>query len=259
MAYNSENNNYNQQNNIQQSCLRSAPKRKKSKQFIIIAVMAAVCFFSIAATVAIVVLHGVLNHDKNADEGPKDKYNHEEELNDETYTEDEQDNVFETLAPIEITTTVPETEPAPENAEIFVRASASSVLSDQGDHNYSATNVLRNDDSCWCENAVGTGVGEWIKLELPETQILNGIAVVNGYAGTERQYTHNGKLRDITLMFSNGSSESFTLEVFGVDDRNIVQNIELTNPVETSYVIIRIDSVVAGECDDTCLTFVDPY
>ena len=83
--------------------------------------------------------------------------------------------------------------------------------------------------------------------------------IVNGYAGTEKQYDYNSKISEIRLDFSDGSSTNVNLKVFGTSERKSIQNISLSQPIETEYVKITIVSVTKGDCEDTCLTFVEPY
>ena len=146
-----------------------------------------------------------------------------------------------------------------ESASYFKNPSASSVLPDQAGHQYSAANVLRNDGTCWVENASDYGEGEWIKLELPSLQKLSGLRIVNGYAGTEKQYDYNSKISEVRLDFSDGSSTNVNLKVFSTAERKSIQNISFSQPIETEYVKITIVSVTKGDCKDTCLTFVEPY
>lgn len=152
-----------------------------------------------------------------------------------------------------------ETQKTLENATYFKSASASSVLPDQAGHQYSASNVLKNDGTCWCEDDSEYGEGEWIKLDLPAVQKLSGLHIINGYAGTEKQYDYNSKITEVRLEFSNGSSTTVSLNVFPTSQRKTVQNIKFNQPIETDYVKITIVSVSKGECKDTCLTFVEPY
>lgn len=152
-----------------------------------------------------------------------------------------------------------ETQKTIERASYFKSASASSVLPDQAGHQYSADNVLRNNGTCWAENASDYGEGEWIKLELPSLQKISGLRIVNGYAGTEKQYDYNSKISEIRLDFSDGSSTNVNLKVFSTSERKSIQNISFSKPIETEYVKITIVSVTKGDCKDTCLTFVEPY
>ena len=144
-------------------------------------------------------------------------------------------------------------------ASAFSDASASSVLSDQEGHSYSASNVLENDGACWCEGASDYGEGEWIKLELPERQLVNGLRIVNGYAGTKTQYDSNSKPEEINIEFSDGTSVNVELTVFSTSKRKSIQNIVFSAPVATEYVKITIVSVSGSQYKDTCLTYVEPF
>ncbi len=146
-----------------------------------------------------------------------------------------------------------------EDATYFTKATASSVLPNELQYNYKASNVLKDDGTCWCENSSGYGVGEWIKLELPYTQRVNGLELINGYAGTEKQYNYNSKISEVLIEFSNGQSLTVDLNVFDVSQRKSIQFINFSQSVETSYVKITIKDVVKGDCEDTCLTYVAPY
>ena len=145
------------------------------------------------------------------------------------------------------------------NASAFSDATASSVLGDQAGHSYKAENVLKNDGTCWCEGASDYGEGEWIKLELPEKQLLSGVKIINGYAGTSKQYSSNSKPEEIKIEFSDGRSVNVDLTVFSTEKRKSTQDIKFSSPVATEYVKITIVSVDKGEYKDTCLSFVEPY
>ncbi len=146
-----------------------------------------------------------------------------------------------------------------EDATYFSKATASSVLPNELQYNYKASNVLNDDGTCWCENSSGYGVGEWIKLELPYVQRVNGLELINGYAGSEKQYNYNSKISEVLIEFSNGQSLTVDLVVFDASQRKSVQFINFSQPVETSYVKITIKDVDKGDCEDTCLTYVAPY
>ena len=145
------------------------------------------------------------------------------------------------------------------NATYFSNASASSVLPDMDKHNYSASNALKNDGTCWCEGADGYGIDEWIKFELPETQLVSGIKIKNGYAGTEKQYNDNSKPLDILIEFSNGQTTPTTLSALDVKQRSSLQKVTFSSPVETDYVKIVIKSTSKADCEDTCITYVEPF
>ncbi|MBQ3330539.1 MAG: discoidin domain-containing protein [Ruminococcus sp.] len=145
------------------------------------------------------------------------------------------------------------------SASAFSGATASSVLADQAGHSYAAENVLKNDGACWCEGASDYGEGEWIRLDLPEKQLLSGLKIVNGYAGTAKQYSSNSKPEEIKIEFSDGRSVNVDLEVFSTEKRKSTQDIRFSSPVATEYVRITIVSVAGSEYKDTCLSYVEPY
>ena len=144
------------------------------------------------------------------------------------------------------------------DATTFTGASASSTLEDQQGYNYSPSNVLSNDSTCWVEGASGNGVDEWIKLELPSNQRVYDLRIVNGYAGSEKQYANNAKIKKIRIEFSNGDSTTADLKVFPTSQRNTVQVVSLSKPVVTDYVKITILDYEASVFEDTCLTYVAP-
>ncbi|MBR1483239.1 MAG: PASTA domain-containing protein [Ruminococcus sp.] len=146
-----------------------------------------------------------------------------------------------------------------QQATYFLNPTASSVLADQQGHNYAPSNVLAYDSTCWVEGAAGLGIGEWIQLELPEAQQLNGLRIVNGYAGSEKQYTYNSKVTRLQIEFSDGQSTIADLEVFSPSNRKTVQVVSFSHPVVTEYVRLTILDAQAGDCSDTCLTYVAPY
>jgi hypothetical protein len=152
-----------------------------------------------------------------------------------------------------------EVQPPAESATRFSSASAASVLPDQSGHSYAPSNVLRNDDTCWVENAAGCGEGEWIQLDLPSRQRVSGLYLVNGYAGSAEQYDYNSKISKIKLDFSDGSSAIADLQVYDSSMRKTIQNIKLDMPVDTEYVRLTILGAQPGKCEDTCLTFAAPY
>lgn len=239
---------------------RTAPKEKDNNVLLRTVVIVAICVLTvlICATLVVFGLRGSESDDKSSDDDNNktsqvDDENLEYSTSVETKYVEEPTEAESLGAEIEYATT------SLEKATYFSGASASSVLPDQAEFNYSASNVLIDNDACWCENNSNAGVGEWIKLELPREQLLSGLKIINGYAGTATQYTENGKLKKITIEISTGQTVSTTLNVFSVDQRNTIQYIDFTTPVATSYVKIYIDSVVEGNCKDTCLTYVAPY
>ena len=160
--------------------------------------------------------------------------------------------------------------PAPPDATYFSDATASSQLGDQTDsetkitYNYNASNVLSRDATCWCEGADGTGVGEWIRLDLPGTRRLRGIGIINGYAGNKKQYENNSMPTKVQLEFSNGETITSSLYVMSYQESRSLQKIDFSSVfddgyVDTDYVKITILDASDAFYDDTCITYVEPY
>ena len=145
------------------------------------------------------------------------------------------------------------TDPDYDNAYEFVSASASSTL-----EGFSADNLLVNDDTCWTEGVDGYGEGQWIQLDLPETQTLNGLHIVNGFAGTREEYEKHSRPNLVEIEFSNGRSTTIALKPLESNQRKSINIVDFTEPVNTDFVRINIVSVYEGETENTSITYVKP-
>lgn len=238
-------------------------KKKSYKKVIVVSILLSVAILVGSLSFLIHRLSAVNNINSNGQfhqnskvsEGVDDDSSYSSEMTDKKEKNDLEDKNSDSLAAV----IEYETMQALESATYFKKAFASSVLPDQDGHNYNPSNVLREDGTCWCEDASGYGEGEWIQLDLPELQRVSGLHLINGYAGTEKQYDYNSKISRLRLDFSDGNSTTVDLQVFKTSQRKTIQNITLSKPVETEYVRITILSVKSGDCKDTCLTFVEPY
>lgn len=157
-----------------------------------------------------------------------------------------------------------------ENREIpIARISASS---DQGkgseERRYTPDQAIDGDyNTCWMAAAKNNGkggVGNWIQANLDKTTTLNGIKLLNGngwngmYQGKQvatNLYNINGRIRDFTLTFSDGTVFTFTAadvreESFG---RNVFR---FPHAVDATWVRLTVDSAYIGSKWDTvvCLS-----
>lgn len=142
------------------------------------------------------------------------------------------------------------------NAAIYV--TASSTLPASAKYSYDASNVLDGSpDTAWAEGAEGNGVNQWIMLtaDAGERALLSKLSILNGYQRTESTYYANGRIKEIEIEFSDGSTIQHTLA-----DSTGWQNIPLVQQVETSSVRIIIKSVYAGSSyEDTCIGGITCY
>lgn len=104
----------------------------------------------------------------------------------------------------------------------------------------------------WTEDAYGNGVGEYIHFDFTDTVQLNSIRIRGGNRRDHLHYAANSRPARITMTFSDGSSESFTMH-----DVYESQVLTLSKPVMTSSLQITIDSVYAGnKYQDTAISDV---
>lgn len=228
-----------------QQPIQAAPKKKSALSTVLIVLIAVVGVALIAAVGVFAYALSAQNIDNNITEQIQQSakaVQQQTSVTQEETVEETEEEVIELSS-----------------ASEFSDATASSVLGDQAGHSYKAENVLKNDGTCWCEGASDYGEGEWIRLELPEKQMLSGLKIINGYAGTSKQYSSNSKPEVIKIEFSDGRSVNVDLTVFSTEKRKSTQDIKFSSPVATEYVKITIVSVDKGEYKDTCLSYVEPY
>ena len=151
-------------------------------------------------------------------------------------------------APPETPSPMPTAEPTPSAAPDFRRdavlsVSASSSLIEQS-YGISHTPEKAIDGDLttgWAENAPGAGVGESITLFLDSGYTVRGFVIHAGYQKSASLYERNARPAVLKLSFSNGESQSFTLQ-----DLNGQQRILFAQPVETDRVTFTIESVYNG-------------
>jgi hypothetical protein len=112
---------------------------------------------------------------------------------------------------------------------------ASSILPDQGPTTYVEANLLDNRaGTCWAEDAPGYGVGEHIDFSWATPVTLRQVRIVPGYDKTADgwdRWTSNGRVRTFDLVFSDGTTESFT-----VTDTRPLQTLTFAAPHNVSSV-----------------------
>ena len=151
-----------------------------------------------------------------------------------------------------------ETEPDPSNVIPVKKATCSSHAGNgKYDRKYGANMAVDGKaHTCWMAYGVPAGKGNWIKLDFGKKTTVTGVKLINGNTwngkyngkfidGYNNLYEKNGRLRRFTAEFSDGST--FTGEAYDVKDTSFDSNIFYFDaPVETSYVIIHVDSGYKG-------------
>jgi hypothetical protein len=128
----------------------------------------------------------------------------------------------------------------PEEEIEGLSATASSTYEDE-DNSYAAQLAVDGWlDTHWVEGG-GTGEGEYLDIRLPATKQLHRFAIAVGNDVTESFFQSHNRAKRVTLSFSDGSSQSFSLE-----EKRGLQSFDLS-PVNTNSVRVTFVSVVRGK------------
>ena len=138
-------------------------------------------------------------------------------------------------------------------------AQASSTLPNDkyANYYYGPEMVTDNDfTTAWCENASGTGAGEWVSINCNSEKWVHGVRIVNGYLRREDVYYRNCRCKEVRIDLSDGFSMQTTLEDLYGD----WQAIDFGDYHKTSYIRLTIVSVYQGsEWEDTLLAEMQAY
>jgi hypothetical protein len=122
------------------------------------------------------------------------------------------------------------------------RYCASSALAPQPGNTYGVRHLFSTDlDTAWVEGRPGQGVGEWVAVEFERPKLVKTIVIRNGYQKNADVFQNNGRVRRLKLVFSQGETQTLTLE-----DRDGAQVIALDPGVKTYWVQFLIEDVYPG-------------
>lgn len=112
-----------------------------------------------------------------------------------------------------------------------------------------------NLDTGWVEGVPGQGYGESITINFIGEYRVTGMKIHAGYQTNNDLYYKNSRPKEIKIIFSDGSSENFTLDdIFGAQD------IVFANPVVTNHLTLEIVSVYLGsKFKDTAIMEISLY
>jgi hypothetical protein len=117
---------------------------------------------------------------------------------------------------------------------------------------YSIQNLIDdNPQTAWVPDSKTSGIGEWTEISFDDPVQINSLTLTNGYAKSEEVFKNNNRIKDATLVFSDGSKQPVLLK-----DTMEPQKINVNRKSRTVRLII--DSVYKGiKFDDTCLSGID--
>ena len=128
----------------------------------------------------------------------------------------------------------------PEEEVEGLSATASSTYEDEDDAYAAQLAVDGWLDTHWVEGG-GTGDGEFLDIRLPATKKLHRFAIAVGNDVTESFFQSHNRAKRVTLSFSDGSSQSFSLK-----EKRGLQEFELSS-VRTNSVKVTFGAVVRGK------------
>lgn len=134
-------------------------------------------------------------------------------------------------------------------------ANASSTIRQSTTSNDAMLMFDGSDKTSWQEGVSGYGEGETVDIYFDGTYELHYIAFKLGNWRNDKYYYGNAKPKTITLDFGTA-----TAQVTFPDTDRITQYVELSTPVSTDHMQLRIDAVYPGtKWADTCINEIIPY
>lgn len=213
----------------------SFPDRPKQDNKVLAAVIIAA-----ALLISVIILSVVLRSDHKSDTTDTED-DSSSIVTEEHDTPSVQQSGSESEAPSEAPTI--EKISVPFSEELIVGASASSFLVEEKyGYSHKPENVLDRDTAtAWVENASGNGEGESLTISLAKECLVSGFTISNGYQKSGDTFRKNSRIRQLRVEFSDGSGLTVPL-----DDYNGEQQVTFIDPVETSSITFRIESVYSG-------------
>jgi len=136
----------------------------------------------------------------------------------------------------------------PPSPPVFTWVSASSFLKDYP----TSFTTDGKFETAWLEGVKGNGIGEWIMYSAESDQTLSSITLYNGYLKNDKVYINNGKIKKLSLEFSDGEIITKDLEKLNYSSAKKGYTINLDNPkVTTSIKLTILDAYQGAYYTDT--------
>ena len=152
----------------------------------------------------------------------------------------------------------PEREPAPAvSMTAITSVDASSCLSESQYSLYHTPDRIMDGDlaTAWVEDGTGEGIDESITFTFDGVYLVSGMCIHAGYQKSAELYEKNARPASLTILFSNGGTQTVTLQ-----DVNGPQDIVFPAPVETASITLVISSVYSGsKYTDTAVSEISFY
>ena len=142
--------------------------------------------------------------------------------------------------------------------EVKVSAvSASNTLQGEDGVSYAESNIKDHKQSTvWVEgDTAGSGLGDWVEVQFEGEVALTGFRIWNGNYYSYDFWNRHNRIKEIEVIFSDGSAQKFTLQ-----DQMVPELVEFPKPVKTSSAKLRIKGIYGGTTfNDTVISEVVFY
>lgn len=198
---------------------------------------------------------GLVNKTNSANEElPPIQENKLSELKEETPSTDADSDKSEEIPPasdpVEDLPPVVVTPPSPPS---FTWISASSFLKDYP----TSFTTDGKFETAWLEGVKGNGIGEWIMYSSETDQTVSSITIYNGYLKNDKVYLNNGRIKKLSLEFSDGEIITKDLEKLNYSGAKKGCVVTLDNPkVTTSVKLTILDAYQGAYYTDTGISEV---
>lgn len=142
---------------------------------------------------------------------------------------------------------------------VTLKKSSSSAKSEHVDDSgisYAAGNVTDGKASTvWVEGVSGSGMGEWVEIDLGGEKEITGFKIWNGNWYTWDFWERHNRIKDLKVEFSDGSSQDFVLK-----DEFAPELVSFPAPVKTSKLRLYVKGIYNGNTfNDTCVSEVQVF
>lgn len=113
-------------------------------------------------------------------------------------------------------------------------------------------------ETAWLEGVKGNGIGEWIMYSSETDQIVSSITLYNGYLKNDKVYINNGKIKKLSIEFSDGEiiTKDLPKEKYINAKNGYVINLEIPKTT-TSVKLTILDAYQGAYYTDTGISEIE--
>lgn len=154
------------------------------------------------------------------------------------------------------------------------KATASSALRPQGRNRYDAALAVdAHRETAWCEGVAGSGLGEWIEVDVarsPVARAITSFAFIPGYARDDRSFQRNNRVVRVRVSECGDAGGGVVIDLRGDPDRDPSNDTDVlprfygipapasVRDARSACVRLTIVEVARGRDDDTCISEIIP-